>query len=159
MRESHLWGSGYHFPASPLRHVLPLSLVTPLIPAPSHSSSSFGSFVPGDPTPISCLGLHVRGGKKKKEKNFIRYFPEERGLHPLNLCHMATNEGQPLGPVTNSVVPRALPCRVSPAGTTSAKVSLQQHPCVADKAPGHLSYPFGSTSWASCSLVLISFLP
>lgn len=72
-------------------------------------------------------------GKKKREKNFIRYFPEERGLHPLTLCHMATKEEQPWGPLTNSVVPSGPPRRASPAGPTFANASLPQPSHLMDK--------------------------
>lgn len=126
-------------------------------PTPSHSSSSFGSFCACRPHTHILSGATCKGGggrRKKREKNFISYFPEERGLHPLSLCHMATEEEQPGGPLTNSVAPSPLPCRANPAGTTYANASLLQ---LSTRAS--FSYPFDSTSWEQPhSLTLISFI-
>lgn len=105
-------------------------------PTPSHSSSSFGSFCDCRPHTHILSGATCKGGGeegKKREKNFISYFPEERGLHPLSLCHMVTEEEQPGGPVTNAVAPSTLPWRANPAATTYANASLPQHSCLTDK--------------------------
>lgn len=60
----------------------------------------------------------------------------------MNLCHMATEEEQPWGPLTNSVVPNAPPCKAYPAGTTFANASLQQHSCLTDKTQTRLGVFF-----------------
>lgn len=121
--EPHLSDSG--FPSSPLWPVPPLHI--PLLPlSPS---------VPADPTPISCLGPHVRGGRKKKEKGkeFYQIFSRGERTPPFESLPHGDRGGAAWGPLTNSVAPSPLPCRANPAGTTYAKASLLQHSCLTDK--------------------------
>ena len=158
IKEPHL--SYSLFPPSPPWPVLLISPMTPPNPTPSHSSSSFWSCCACRPHTHILSGATCKRGKKKRKKNFIRYFPEERGLHPLNLCHMATEEDQPWGPLTNSEAPSPLAYRANPVGTTFANASIQQHSPLTDKTShrASFSYPFGSTSREPHSLVLI-FIP
>jgi hypothetical protein len=109
--------------------------------------------MPADPTPISCLGLRVRG-EKEKGKEFYQIFSRGERTPPFDsLPHgEEEEEQQPWGPLTNPVVPSVPCCRANPAGTTFVNARLQQHSCLADKETGasaSFSYPFGSTSWAS----------